>query len=90
MNNRGMWDTKILKVKGLKKSFTFPLGDLVSNRTRNILYYKLMLLYLQTNMPSFLILEKSLKNVICNEKKNFIILTTYNIGRYNIDNNKIK
>jgi hypothetical protein len=31
------------------------------------------------------ILAESLNNGICNEK-NVIILTTYNIGRYNIDN----
>jgi GR25 family glycosyltransferase involved in LPS biosynthesis len=58
---------------------------------------KLMQLYLQTNtfcrviylqahILFFLTLAESLKSVIHNEKI-IIILTTYNIGRYNIDNN---
>jgi hypothetical protein len=47
-------------------------------------------IYLPTHILFFFILAESLKSVIHNEKKKIIIiLTTYNIGGYNIDT-KIK
>jgi len=46
-------------------------------------------IYLPTHILFFFILAESLKSVIHNEKKIIIILTTYNIGGYNIDT-KIK